>query len=104
MDQINPDHYKKQCSLECIEVMELYLGTDGLINFCLGAAFKYLWRYENKGKLQDLMKADWYVSKVYELNMKDEKFMYTEKWENLKDLVDEKVKGEVGRHEEITTF
>lgn len=60
-DNINPDHYAKECSLECIQVMEVILGKEGLINFCLGNAFKYMWRYKNKNGEEDLEKAKWYL-------------------------------------------
>ena len=60
-DNINPDHYKKECSLECIEAMELAFGCDAVFNFCLCNAWKYIWRWKNKNGIEDLKKADWYV-------------------------------------------
>lgn len=61
----NPSHYAAECSLECIDVMEVVLGDEGLFYFCVGNAFKYLWRYKNKGKpTEDLKKAGWYLKKA----------------------------------------
>lgn len=66
IDRINPAHYKSQCSLECIEAMEMAFGNESVLIFCLCNAFKYLWRHENKGKTEDLEKAAWYVDKARE--------------------------------------
>lgn len=66
----NPSHYASECSLECIDVMETVLGDEGLFYFCVGNAFKYLWRYKNKGKPnEDLRKASWYLKKALHLKI-----------------------------------
>lgn len=61
MDNINPNHYKNECSLECIEAMELIFGETAVLNFCVCNAWKYIWRYENKNGEEDLKKANWYL-------------------------------------------
>ncbi len=63
-DVVNsPDHYKRiaeKLGVECIEVIEAMPHLSG--NFCLGNAFKYLWRTGAKDKaLQDVNKAAWYL-------------------------------------------
>ena len=51
----HPKHYT-QGGVECIEIV-------GNMNMCLGAAVKYLWRYQDKeNPLQDLNKALWYIN------------------------------------------
>lgn len=60
MSNIRPEHYKN-CSLECWDAMKLVLGTDGFISFCLGNAFKYLWRHEYKNGKEDILKAGIYL-------------------------------------------
>ena len=67
-NNINPDHYSKECSLECIEAMELIFGGKAVIDFCVCNAWKYIWRWKNKNGVEDLHKADWYVNKANELN------------------------------------
>ena len=67
-DNINPDHYKKECSLECIESMELMFGYQAVYNFCVCNAWKYIWRWRNKNGLEDLNKADWYINRAYKYN------------------------------------
>lgn len=52
-DNINPNHYKNR-KHECIEFTRL-------LNFNLGNAFKYIWRFEHKNGKEDLEKAVWYL-------------------------------------------
>lgn len=66
-DNVNPDHYKKSTSLECIEAMQIVFGDRAVINFCLCNAWKYVWRWKNKNGQEDLKKANWYVDKGSEL-------------------------------------
>ncbi|WP_278400463.1 DUF3310 domain-containing protein [Stutzerimonas kunmingensis] len=55
-DAINPTHYTRG-SVECIDVTES-------LNFCLGNAFKYVFRFRDKGRpLEDLGKACWYLDR-----------------------------------------
>ena len=72
-DNINPDHYKKQTSLECIEAMELMFGRDAVIDFCVCNSYKYIWRWKNKNGQVDLGKADWYLTRAYEMTSSDDK-------------------------------
>jgi Protein of unknwon function (DUF3310) len=55
-DAINPNHYRKHPSgIECIEVTRH-------MNFNVGNAIKYLWRYMDKGDaVENLKKAQWYI-------------------------------------------
>ena len=66
-DNINPSHYKSQCSLECIEAMQMAFGKEMVYGFCICNAWKYMWRYENKNGVEDIKKARWYVDKAKEL-------------------------------------
>lgn len=55
-DAINPAHYRSHPSgIECIEVTRH-------MNFNVGNAVKYLWRYMDKGDpVENLKKAQWYI-------------------------------------------
>ncbi len=64
-DHINPDHYKSETSLECIESMEIIFGSDAVFDFCLCNAWKYIWRWKNKNGDEDLRKADWYIQRAW---------------------------------------
>lgn len=64
-DNVNhPAHYEQQCSLECIEAMEIAFGRENVMTFCLCNAFKYLWRHKNKNGIEDLNKAKWYLDRA----------------------------------------
>lgn len=66
-DNINPDHYKNQTSLECIEAMEIIFGRDAVIDFCRCNAWKYIWRWKNKNGTEDLDKAKWYLERAFDM-------------------------------------
>lgn len=63
-DPTNPDHYKSQTSLECIDAMKLMFGSAAVVNFCLCNAYKYIWRHKNKNGVEDLEKARWYINRA----------------------------------------
>ena len=65
-DNINPTHYK-ECSFECIEMMEALFDWKAVYDFCICNAFKYSWRCSNKNGNEDIQKARWYVNKAREL-------------------------------------
>ena len=68
----HPAHYEL-ARYECIEVMEEVFGAEALKNYCLIAAFKYLWRCNRKGKkTEDIKKANWYLNKYIELEEVEE--------------------------------
>ena len=55
-DKVNhPAHYTQQ-PVECIEFAQH-------LNFCMGNAFKYVWRYADKNGGEDLKKAQWYLQR-----------------------------------------
>ena len=89
-DLVNhPSHYETG-KFECIEVMEEALGRDVVKGFCIGNAFKYLYRAKRKNGLEDLKKAQWYLNRV--ISMEDEDNTtdpYVEQKARLKDLEDE---------------
>jgi hypothetical protein len=53
----HPKHYNNHPSgVEAIDVIQY-------MNFCLGNAFKYVYRYKDKNGIEDLKKAVWYLEK-----------------------------------------
>ena len=53
----HPAHYNNHPSrVEAIDIIENF-------NFCLGNAFKYIFRYQLKGGSEDLNKALWYLER-----------------------------------------
>lgn len=61
-DKVNsPSHYNAG-EIECIDAIAAALTLDELKGFIRGNVIKYLWRMEHKGGLEDLKKAQWYLS------------------------------------------
>lgn len=82
VDNVNhPSHYADHCSLECFNVMKIVLGSAGAFQFCLGNAFKYLWRHKFKNGEEDVNKAGWYLAKASQLysEYKDNELFIEEK-------------------------
>ena len=64
-DNINsPNHYNKGD----IEVIDYIL--DQKFNYLEGNVIKYVSRYRNKGGIEDLRKAKWYLEKLINENLK----------------------------------
>lgn len=62
----HPTHYN-QGVCECIDVMEQTQGRDAVMGFCVCNAFKYLYRHREKGGIEDIEKAIWYLQKYKEV-------------------------------------
>ena len=64
----NPPHYNKY-GVECIEAIQSATG-EGYEYYLQGNIIKYLWRYRYKDGVQDLEKAQWYLSRLIEVKKK----------------------------------
>jgi hypothetical protein len=64
-DNINPNHYK-QGKVECIDAIESSMTPEQFKGYLKGNMLKYMWRFENKGGVEDLKKAQWYLNKLIE--------------------------------------
>lgn len=66
-DNVNhPAHYN-QGGIECIDAMISAFGNASVMDFCALNAFKYIFRHKQKGGLEDMKKAAWYIGKYLEL-------------------------------------
>ena len=71
-EEINhPTRYAGE-KYECIDVMTDVFGVYAVKSFCKLTAFKYLWREEKKGGIEDAKKAIWYLEKFIELGEKND--------------------------------
>ena len=62
-DMVNhPPHYN-QSGIECIDAIKS-VTRDGYKSYLQGNIIKYIWRYEHKNGLEDLLKAQWYLNKL----------------------------------------
>lgn len=57
----HPRHYT-QGGIECIDAIRASMSPSGFADYCKGNIVKYLWRYRDKGGLEDLKKAAWYLN------------------------------------------
>ena len=65
VDNVNkPPHYN-QAGVECIEAIQAAT-DDGFEYYLQGNIIKYLWRYRYKNGVEDLKKAQWYLTKLIE--------------------------------------
>lgn len=63
-DLVNhPPHYKTESGIETIEVIEAFTkGLEGIEATDTGNIIKYICRWKKKNGLQDLKKAQWYLT------------------------------------------
>ena len=64
-----PPHYTKG-AIETIEAIESALGK-GFEFYLQGNILKYIWRYTHKNQIEDLKKAQWYLTKLIEFKSKN---------------------------------
>ena len=63
MDMVNsPPHYNAS-GIECIDAIRAMLG-DGYKYYLQGNVMKYIWRHEYKNGVEDLHKAQWYLTEL----------------------------------------
>ena len=61
-DMVNsPSHYSSS-DIECIDAIEAMLGNE-FSAYLQGNITKYLWRFKQKNGVEDLKKAQWYLNK-----------------------------------------
>ena len=67
VDVVNhPSHYTKG-GIECIDAIDsATTGKSGIEAVCVANVIKYLWRYEEKGGLESVRKAQWYLNRLIE--------------------------------------
>jgi hypothetical protein len=70
-DLINhPPHYT-QGGIECLEAIKASMPYDQFIGYLKGSQLKYVWRYEHKGGVEDLKKANFYLNRlIREIDLK----------------------------------
>ena len=61
-DNINPQHYKSG-NIECIDTIKASMTHESFKGYLKGNIQKYIFRYEKKS-LEDLQKAEWYLTRL----------------------------------------
>ena len=63
-DLVNsPAHYASG-GIECIDAIQASMTPEEFQGYLKGNCQKYLWRYRDKGGVQDLHKANWYLHRL----------------------------------------
>ena len=69
----HPSHYT-QGGIECIDAIRASMTADGFCDYCKGNIIKYIWRWRDKGGVEDLRKAsvylDWLINAANEKEKK----------------------------------
>lgn len=65
----HPAHYCKG-GIECIEAIKASMSREAFAGYCKGNVQKYLWRYEAKGGVESLKKAQVYLNWLIETEEK----------------------------------
>lgn len=63
MDKINPSHYKTG-GIETINFIKAKLSPAGYEGYLEGNILKYISRHKEKGGIEDLKKAEWYLCRL----------------------------------------
>jgi len=67
-DTVNhPPHYTDG-GIECIEAIEAALTNEEFRGYCKANCIKYIWRERHKGSTESLKKAQWYLSRLIQLD------------------------------------
>ena len=56
----HPSHYTHG-GVECIDAIRASMTVDGFCDYCKGNIIKYIWRWRDKGGVEDLRKASVYL-------------------------------------------
>lgn len=65
-DEVNKAEHYNQGKYEVIDVLKDWLTKEEFIGFCRGNTLKYVARYQKKGGVKDLQKAEYYNNKLME--------------------------------------
>ena len=63
-DNINKASRYNTGDIECIDAIKASMSKEAFLGFCKGNIQKYCWRYEHKGGVESLEKAQWYLNKM----------------------------------------
>lgn len=61
----HPAHYTKG-GIECIDAIRASMSAEAFSGYCKGNVMKYIYRYEDKGGVEDLKKARVYLNWLIE--------------------------------------
>jgi hypothetical protein len=72
-DPVNSPFHYASGSIECIDAIEASMSREAFKGFLKGNIIKYIWRYEDKGGVESLRKAEWYSARLIAAREEEEK-------------------------------
>jgi len=84
----HPPHY--QGSIECIDAIEASMSAEAFKGSLKANVIKYVWRYETKGGVESLQKAQWYLNRLI-VTIETEKAKHAANYEAVKEMLSEEV-------------
>jgi len=84
----NPPHY--QGSIECIDAIEASMSAEAFKGSLKANVMKYVWRYETKGGVESLQKAQWYLNRLIS-TIEAEEAKHAANYEAVKEMLSEEV-------------
>jgi hypothetical protein len=64
-DKVNSPHHYTQGDVECVDAIKsATINKKGIEAVCVANIIKYLWRYEEKGGIESVEKAEWYLKRL----------------------------------------
>jgi hypothetical protein len=84
-----PAHYASG-TVECIDAIEASMEPRAFKGFLKGNIQKYVWRYETKGGVESLQKAQWYLNRLI-VTIEAEEAKSKANYEAVKEMLSEEV-------------
>ena len=84
-----PVHYASG-TIECIDAIEASMSTEAFKGALKANVIKYVWRYEAKGGVESLQKAQWYLNRLI-VTIEAEEAKSRANYEAVKEMLSEKV-------------
>lgn len=64
VDKVNKPHHYAKGDIECIDALKASMSREAFLGLLKGSIMQYVWRYEDKGGIEDLNKALWYLNRL----------------------------------------
>lgn len=84
----HPPHY--QGAIECIDAIEASMSAEAFKGSLKANVMKYVWRYETKGGVESLQKAQWYLNRLIS-TIETEEAKSKANYEAVKEMLSEEV-------------
>ena len=84
----HPPHY--QGAIECIDAIEASMSAEAFKGSLKANVMKYVWRYETKGGVESLQKAQWYLNRLI-TTIETEEAKSKANYEAVKEMLSEEV-------------